>query len=665
MSRVIASVYPFPYRLGQGHDVNFSLLNDGQVYSYEESKLSQIMHDSTSRIPERSMLLGFRELGLSPKQVNHWVFGSPHKVDETEALDFFFGKFKARTRDQLSEQDGIHYVTHHKAHAYLAISTSPFEDGCFITLDGGGDEADQRDSTWGVFEDGRIVDSASSNQAYGLTLFHGYICELVGYLNFIDHGKLMGLASYADPPEELCAELRGFLVREFGDMNMRVTLRRGAQSTLDPNRIRIDRYNQYKTVNQPNPPDELVDLARFFPAHEIASAGQRVFEESICELTTRLVERTGKTNVVFSGGAFHNVSANRRVNELGIANVFVPAGVGDEGLSLGAAFAFEAETKGLTSNTSYLTPFLGPRFSNTEVESLISEYGYSHQFYEDESKLCRFIAGEIEKGNIIGWFQGRAELGARSLGARSVLADPRSLSSKARLNQLLKRRDWFMPFAPAILEGCENEYLQKYIRSPYMTMAFVATSKAMNDIPAGIHVDGTCRPNSVSRAQNPRFHRLITEFNRVTGIPAVLNTSFNRHGIPTIASPRQAFEHLAAGSVDLLVIEDYVVFRDIDTDVVSDTLIAENVFLAVETVKPILRAWVANDDYTIAIDSADPAMITGLGIDIEDHEFHILGQVISRDEGMEFGAIISKLTGLLVSSESIVDELPIGRAKEQ
>ncbi len=661
MSETIASIYPFPYRIGQGHDVNFSLLSGGDIYSYEEAKISQIMHDSTSRIPERSMLLGFRELGLAPRDVDQWVFGAPYKVDEKAALGFFFGKFKGQPYDELHLEGRIHYVTHHKAHAYLAIATSPFDDGCFFTLDGGGDEADDVDSTWGVFEDGRIVSTESSDAAYGLTLFHGYICELIGYLNFVDHGKLMGLASYAEPPEELCVELRRFLVRELGDMNFKVTLRRQSQSPLSAERIRIDRYNQYKTINQPNPPEELVELTRFFPAHEIASAGQRVFEQALCDLTTRLVERTGKTNVVFCGGAFHNVSANRRIHELEIADIFVPMGVGDEGLSLGAAFAFRAESGAPSSTTSYLTPFLGPGFSTQEVDRLVSEYGFEHRLYEDEAELCHFVARGLDEGKIVGWFQGRAELGARSLGARSVLADPRRLESKARLNQLLKRRDWFMPFAPAILEGHEEDYLEHYIPSPYMAMAFGATPKALREIPAGIHVDKTCRPNSVSESHNPRFHRLIMEFKAITGIPAVLNTSFNRHGIPTIASPRQAFEHLAAGSVDLLAIEGYVVFREMAADADAGDLLTEKVFLGIETVKPIVRAWLDKDDFGRAISMSDPEVIDGLRIWATDEEFSLLDHVFKRDGTAASDEIVSICGQLLVSNGTLVERLQFGR----
>ena len=640
--------------------MNFSLLSGSDIYSYEEAKISQIMHDSTSRIPERSMLLGFREFGLAPRDVDHWVFGAPYKVDEKAALGFFFEKFKGRPYEELSREGRIHYVTHHKAHAYQAIATSPFDEGCFFTLDGGGDEADSADSTWGVFEDGRIVTSESSAAAYGLTLFHGHICELVGYLNFVDHGKLMGLASYAEPPPELCVELMRYLVRESGDMNFKVTLRRQSQSPLSADRIRIDRYNQYKTINQPNPPEELVELTRFFPAHEIASAGQRVFEDCICELTTRLVERTGKTNVVFSGGAFHNVSANRRVNDLRIGDMFVPMGVGDEGLSLGAAFAFRAESGVPSKTASYLTPFLGPEFSNQEVDRLVSEYGFEHRLYEDETELCRFVARGLDEGKIVGWFQGRAELGARALGARSVLADPRELESKARLNQLLKRRDWFMPFAPAILEGHEEDYLERYISSPYMTSAFGATPKALQEIPAGIHVDNTCRPNSVSESQNPRFHRVITEFKDITGIPAVLNTSFNRHGIPTIASPRQAFEHLAAGSVDFLAIEDYVVFREISADADVGDLRDEKVFLGIETVKPIVRAWLDQDDFGQAISMSDPEVVEGLRIRATDEEFSLLDHVFKRD-GAVASEILSTCDQLLISCGKLVAELQFGR----
>lgn len=645
----VASLYPFPFSIGQGHDVNFSLVREPEVYSYEEAKISQVMHDDCSRFPERAMFLGFRQLGLSSKDVGHWVFGTPHRVDVAAALDFFFKLVKCDPYEQLREQGRIHFMAHHKAHAYLAITIGPFDEGCFLTLDGGGDEANYADSTWGIFEGNRIVSMESSKTGFGLTLFHGYICELVGYLNFVDHGKLMGLAAYAEPPRELCEELRRFLVPEHNGMNFRVILQRPGQSVFSADRVRIDAYDRYKTIHQPNPPAALVELTKFFPGHQIAAAGQRVFEDCLCEIVSRLVDATGKRSVVLCGGAFHNVSANRRLNELGEVKVFVPMGVGDEGLSLGAAFGFLAETKSdsVSKRYRYLSPFLGPRFSNKEIAKLLGEYGLDHQRFEDEDRLCRAVAHRLAQGEVVGWFQGRAELGARALGARSVLADPRNLKSKARLNQLLKRRDWFMPFAPAILEGHEAEYLKHYVRSPYMAVAFRATPKGLREIPAGIHVDGTCRPNCVSRSDHPRFRRLIEEFRTLTGIPVVLNTSFNRHGIPTIASPRQAFEHLTAGAVDVLAIEDYLVFPRAGAGSGTALLLDEQVFLCLEYLKPIVRAWLQDEDVARAVSLCDPLAIERLRLRVTHDELTLLGHAFTRDQAVSGDGVLSACRALL------------------
>lgn len=657
----VASIYPFPFSIGQGHDVNFSLITGGQVYSYEEAKISQVMHDPCSRFPERSMFLGFRQLGLAPCDIAHWVWGIPHQVDVAAALSFFFKMVKCEPYEELSRQGRIHFMPHHKAHAYFAITTSPFDEGCFLTLDGGGDESNHADSSWGVFENGRIISLESSKGEHGLTLFHGYVCELVGYLNFTDHGKLMGLASYAYPPADLCAELRRVLIPEHDGLNFKVTLKRRESSPLSAKRLRVDAYNRYKTVNQPNPPEELVDLTKHYPAHQIAAAGQRVFEDCLCDVMARLVKRTGKTNVVLCGGGFHNVSANRRLNELGIAKVFVPMGAGDEGLSLGAAFGCLAEKAGeaIRKPYAFLTPFVGPQFSDEEVAKLLEEYRLTHQYFEDQGDLCRFVAQSLAGGKIVGWFQGRAELGPRALGARSVLADPRDVKSKARLNQLLKRRDWFMPFAPAILEGYEAEYLEHYVYSPYMTMAFRATEKAIQEIPAGIHVDKTCRPNAVSRLNNPRFHRLIDEFRALTGVPALLNTSFNRHGIPTIASPRQAFEHLASGAVDLLAIESYIIWPVPEQAVQAGNLRDEKLFLVIELLKPIVRAWVRGESVVRVIDLCHPGVLEGLCLRATSDEFSLLGLVLKRGEDTDEQRVVSCCRDILDAHSDLLAGLPL------
>jgi hypothetical protein len=292
---------------------------------------------------------------------------------------------------------------------------------------------------------------------------------------------------------------------------------------------------------------------------------------------------------------------------------------------------------------------------------LLDEYRLAHRKFGDEGELGRFVAEILTEGNIVGWFQGRAELGPRALGARSVLADPRDVKSKARLNQLLKRRDWFMPFAPAILDGHEADYLEHYTHSPYMTVAFLAKEKAMRDMPAGVHVDRTCRLNCVAQSTNPRFYRLIEEFRRLTGVPGVLNTSFNRHGIPTIASPRQAFEHLMAGSIDVLAIEDYVVWPNQVRDSSAKPLRDEKLFLAIELLKPIVKTWIQGRGMDQAVSLCHRTLVEKLDLRITKDEFTILGRVFQREEGMVEEEILVICRELLASNIGVLDGLPLAR----
>jgi carbamoyltransferase len=170
------------------------------------------------------------------------------------------------------------------------------------------------------------------------------------------------------------------------------------------------------------------------------------------------------------------------------------------------------------------------------------------------------VAAELlTEGSVIGWFQGRAEYGPRSLGSRSILADPRKFDSKSRVNQLLKKRDWFMPYAPSMLEEYSRDWLEIDKFSPYMQFALKIKSEKQKLIPAAVHVDGTSRVHSVRREWNAKYWSLIEEFRILTGVPMVLNTSFNRHGISTIATPKQAVEHLLSGSMDYLIIDDFIV----------------------------------------------------------------------------------------------------------
>ena len=231
---------------------------------------------------------------------------------------------------------------------------------------------------------------------------------------------------------------------------------------------------------------------------------------------------------------------------------------GDGGLSLGAAFFIENKYKKRKRKT-LLTPLLGPSFSDVEISNLLDQ---SRIKYVKDNHIEKTVAKLINDGKTIGWFQGRGEYGPRSLGNRSILADPRKFESKSRINQLLKKRDWFMPYAPSILEEYLDEFMIHKNTSPYMQIAFKVKDGKKDSIPAAVHVDGTSRIHTVDKNVNPKYWNLINEFRLLTELPILLNTSFNRHHIPTISEPRQALEHLLDGCMDYLAISDYLISFD-------------------------------------------------------------------------------------------------------
>ena len=230
-----------------------------------------------------------------------------------------------------------------------------------------------------------------------------------------------------------------------------------------------------------------------------------------------------------------------------------------------------------------LSPYLGASFGKNEIEKLIDDYNLKHSKTKNPWKDCAKL---LAKGKVVGWFQGKAELGPRSLGSRSVLADPRNINNKARVNQLLKKRDWFMPYAPSILED-KIEFFFKKILTPYMSFA-LKIKKNANLIPAAVHVDNSCRPQTVNKFTNKNFYKLIKEFYKITGVPAVLNTSFNRHGIATIGTPRHAIDHLLNGCIDILIIDNFIVYSNTKIKKSNTSLLSEKYYLFIENIIHIL-----------------------------------------------------------------------------
>ena len=567
------------------HDANICLLRDGEIlFAAEEERLARNQHYYTAPgDPMRSLLAALKQAKLTPGQIDIWALvGSPRSGSfEHAATDFFqrTGLGPLCTGDVRGVR-----IRHHEAHAAAAVLTSPFDRCLYFSLDGGGDDGYAR---IGVFDGSTFQDLHRAEDVH-LANFYSCMTHVIGFHEF-EEGKTMGLASYGTPDPDLYEKLKTVIRLEADGMTVRFNRELFQAERL----LRLDKYDWNNFRRQkvcctgytiPSIPG-----LRYMNRADIAATAQQLAEDIVLDIVANTVRRTGIRHVCLSGGLFQNVKINQKIREMPeVADVHIPMAVGDAGLGLGAALAAYWRATGRRCTQTPLSPSLLREFTDREIEKAIADYGLRYIRTDQPAKLA---ARHIADGKVVGWFQGRGEYGPRALGSRSVLADPRDPDSKARVNQLLKKRDWFMPYAPSILDEFKDEYLCRAADSPYMAMAYDVRRERRHLIPAAVHVDGTCRPQVVRRDWAPRFHELITEFHRLTGIPVVLNTSFNRHGQAMVTTPEHALDHLVLNAVDVLVIGDFEVRREfVHRDAAAGDLVGEGTKVLELRLEPAIRA---------------------------------------------------------------------------
>ena len=328
-------------------------------------------------------------------------------------------------------------------------------------------------------------------------------------------------------------------------------------SDLNFNKFNSENYQRYKVINTQPSDTNIFRICKGYLIEDIAKTAEIFLRDIIIKFLEKIKKQTSFSNIVFSGGLFLNVAMNGHISEKKLfKNHFFNLAPADNGLSLGAiGFYLVKNKKKFFKNERYgLNPYLGPSFDTFDVMKIVNKFNLKYK-KETRSSYAFNVAKNISKGKIVGIFDGRAEYGQRSLGNRSILADPRSKESKMRLNLLLKKRDWFMPFAPAIIDSDFDKWFHNQPKNYYMQITSRVKNKQLSKkIPSAVHVDGTSRTQYVSKKINKNFWNIINNFKKITKNPIVLNTSFNRHGISTISNPRQAIEHLLEGCIDLLYI---------------------------------------------------------------------------------------------------------------
>lgn len=560
---IVVGLYPAPFDFQLRHDFSATVISNGQIYAYEESKLSSLKNENTSLFSERSMLLGFKELGILPNDVDLIALPKPFVEPPIESLKaLYWDTFKFNSSNDQSFEGWMSkciYVKHHEAHVSMSILSSGWSEAAFLSMDGGGDWGDSRNFVFGEFKNGKQSVLADSFGLNTIASFHAFLTDAIGFSGG-DNGKTSGLAGYGEVRKDLQVKLETLLERK--GFEIWFNRKRFQRSSVNLDKVNPSSYDRSKSLNRTPSDTNLNKIVLEYLPQDIAATGEFVIQKWIISLLRELRRLTKLERIVLSGGLFQNVALNSAIlNSEIFKDVHVPMAPSDAGLSLGLAWsALQQEEikvgKVKPLKPENLSPYLGPSFSTEYVQNLLNDYRIQYSILED---IPTEVAKLLTEGAVVGWFQGRAEYGPRSLGSRSILADPRDINSKARVNQLLKKRDWFMPYAPSILEEYMSGWISESKFSPYMQFALHVKKEMIMKIPAAVHVDGTSRVHTVRKEWNPLYWNLINEFRKLTGVPLVLNTSFNRHGISTISTPKQAIEHLLSGSMDFLVIDKFLV----------------------------------------------------------------------------------------------------------
>ncbi|GAB3903146.1 carbamoyltransferase C-terminal domain-containing protein [Larkinella knui] len=425
-----------------------------------------------------------------------------------------------------------HFVNHHRSHAASAFLPSPYEKAAVLVLDGRGEAIST--SYW-LGEGNQMTLIGEVSLPHSLGLLYEQMTTYLGFLHSSDEYKVMALASFGKP---VYADYFRSLI----------TLQENGRYAIAPLQLEA----QFGPARDKGEPLEALHF-------DIASSVQTVLEETVLELIGWLHEKTGAENLCLAGGVALNCVMNARLRDHGpFKNIWVQPAAGDAGTALGAALWIDTQMR-RTNERAYTMDhvYLGPAFSDTEIESFLN---WSKLPYKRLENVAEEVADYLADGHIIGWYQVGAEFGPRALGARSLLAAPFPAEMQGRLNDLKDRED-FRPVAPVVLEECADAFFVDARKSPFMLFINDIRPEKADLIPAVRHTDGTARIQTINRQQNALYYDLINAFYRQTGVPVLINTSFNTRGEPIVCTPRDAIESFWTSPLDALVIGSFMLTK--------------------------------------------------------------------------------------------------------
>jgi carbamoyltransferase len=457
-------------------------------------------------------------------------------------------------------QAKTHFVEHHRAHLASSFFVSPFEKAAVMSIDGFGDMVS---GTWGSGEGNKLRLLGEVPFPHSLGVFYTAFTQYLGFPKYGDEYKVMGLASYGEPEHlvEMQRVVQGEGVGYKLQLNFFNHHREGASMTWAGGAPELGPLWGPEMVSTFGPArrdglEPLEDRHR-----NIAASLQKRLEEVELGMLRELHRTTGLTDLCLAGGVALNCVVNGKIlTNTPFRRVYIQPAANDAGTSIGAAYFVHHQLLGSPREFVMDHAYLGPEFNDSEIRSAFEQSGVAFRRVS-ESQVVDKTADALADGKIVGWFQGRMEFGPRALGNRSILADPRRAEMKEILNARIKHRETFRPFAPSILEEATGDYFDQSHPSPFMTLTYNVRPDKLDKIPAPTHVDGTGRLQTVRRDQNQRYYDLIKAFEGRTGVPVLLNTSFNENE-PICCTPEEAVETFRRTQMDLLVVGDFYAEKD-------------------------------------------------------------------------------------------------------
>lgn len=452
----------------------------------------------------------------------------------------------------------LHHVEHHRAHLASAFFVSPFEEAAVVSVDGFGDFTSVM---WGMGRGSMLEVRGSVRFPHSLGLFYTAFTQFLGFPSYGDEYKMMGLAAYGKP--RFAGKVREVVRTEDGQVTLDLDYfthhTDGVEMSWDAGAPVVGSVFSPKMIEVFGEPRKL--RAEVEPRHaDLAASVQTVLEENYFSLLRFVHQQTRSKVVCLAGGVALNCAANGKIlEETPFQDVYIQPAAHDAGTSIGAALYVWHQVLGNPRSFVMRHVYLGPQYTDAEIGHALGNSRVKHQKLKEDALIERTVA-EIADGKIVGWYQGRMEFGPRALGNRSILADPSREDMKDTLNRRIKFREPFRPFCPSVLEEATGQYFETDYPAPFMVSAYSVRPEQRSRIPAVTHRDGTGRLQTVEKAVNPLYWKLIDRFGQVTGVPVLLNTSFNENE-PIVNTPAEALNCFLRTNMDVLVLGSYFIDR--------------------------------------------------------------------------------------------------------